>query len=65
MIDIADDEFAEIFGERLDSSFLFIQSEISIDMLIVVLRIEHGLEVIKMDGLVGRRREKPLPIFRE
>lgn len=63
MIDVADDEFAEIFGERLNCFFLFIQSEISIDVLIVVLPIEHGLEIIEMDGLVGRRREKPLSIF--
>lgn len=63
MIDVADDEFAEIFGERLNFFFLFIQSEISIDVFIVVLCIEHGLEIIEMDGLVGRRREKPLSIF--
>lgn len=65
MIHIPNDQLAEILSEWLHYFFLPVYLKISVNVLITVLAIEHGLEVIKMDGLVSRRGEEPQPILRE
>lgn len=65
MVHITNDQLAEVLGERLHYFFLPVYPIISVNVFIAILAVEHGLEVIEMDGLVSRRGEEPESIFGE
>lgn len=55
MIDIPQHTFAQIFGNGLHYSLLFIEPKFSIYMLAISLPLEHAFEIVKMNGFIRRR----------
>lgn len=52
VIDVTEDKFTHVFGKRLDCFFLFVQTKISVYVLIVILRFEHAFKIVEVDGFV-------------
>ena len=65
MVNITQNEFAEIFGDRLHGLSLLCQSELSVDVLVAFLTLEHLLKIVEVDGFVSGRGQKPKPIWRK
>jgi hypothetical protein len=63
VVDVAQNKFAHVFCEWLHGFLLFAQAEISVDVLIVLLGVEHAFEVVEIDGFVGGRGEETLAVL--